>query len=87
VTAVPSPACLDDAALVALATGNGDDAGARAAALHHADACDACRELLAALADAPGGSARAEPELIGRYQLQRLLGEGAMGTVYLALDP
>jgi tetratricopeptide (TPR) repeat protein len=83
---VPSPACLDDAALVALAAGGGD-AGVRASALRHADACDACRELLAALTGTPDGTRGAEPERIGRYQLQRQLGEGAMGAVYLAFDP
>src|SRR5688572_12810549 len=35
----------------------------------------------------PGGRARSAVETIGKYQVQRVLGRGGMGTVFEAMDP
>lgn len=53
----------------------------------HLDSCDECRELVAhtVLSDANPGVLPIGHHL-GRYQLEALLGSGAMGTVYLARD-
>lgn len=75
--------CLDDRAAYGLAMGTLEPA-LSAAAREHIDTCDSCRDLVAAVAvsaDAP------PPETIGRYQIEKVLGSGAMGIVYAATDP
>jgi formylglycine-generating enzyme required for sulfatase activity len=90
---VSSP-CPPEELLVAFAEGQCPPA--QLAGLHeHLDGCGLCRTLVAELAEpAPEGPAPApaEPPLGGvpieldEYQLLRPLGQGAMGTVYLAHD-
>lgn len=70
-------ACLTDAQVLSLVRG-GQGAGAMR---EHVDQCADCQELLA-LAASP------EPErLLGRFEIVRELGRGAMGIVYLVFDP
>jgi tetratricopeptide (TPR) repeat protein len=64
----------------------------------HIDSCDSCRELLIELAARNKGFAQGSPvvpgprhvleagDQIGRYVVQDLVGAGAMGAVYAALD-
>ena len=74
---------------------DGLDAGARAAVLEHADACDSCRCLIAEAVQAtPSPHASCEDALppsegrllAGKYRLLHLLGAGGMGEVHEAIN-
>lgn len=73
---------------------------ARAAAVRHIEACEACRELVVALStdeaffptfplsegsEAPPGAA--DGERFGRFVITRTVGEGGVGVVHAAFDP
>ncbi len=90
-------ACLQDNSIAELLDGAADQA--RLAELEaHLDGCVACRQLLAGVAASSrtqAGAPRlgAEPSqelapgsLLGGYSIERTIGEGAMGVVYLAHD-
>ena len=91
-TRTVGPDCPDDRLLVRFAHG-----GVTGEALEqleaHLDACSGCRTLVAAVA---AGSAPARPgpdapvlsagQRLGRYEVERLIGAGGMGVLYLARD-
>ena len=84
--------CPDDNLLIQLAHGgvSGDELGRLES---HLDGCSSCRTLVAAVA---GGSSAADPrapvqvlepgERMGRYEIERLIGAGGMGVLYVAKD-
>src|SRR4051812_32554290 len=94
--------CLDENAIGAFVAGQLADADA-AAVDAHIDACADCLALMVALANAktitrssdpgenedaiPSSDALARGARIGRYQIVSLVGAGAMGAVYAAIDP
>ncbi len=59
----------------------------------HLDGCSACRNLLAVVSNgsAPGAplerAALSPGEKLGRYEIERLMGAGGMGMLYVARDP
>ena len=65
------------------------DPQARAALVDHAATCDECHQMLGALLEVTGPSPTdtGAPARIGRYEIERRLGAGAMGVVYSAFDP
>ncbi len=93
-------ACLDENAVTALLSGQLDEAEA-AFVEKHVDACADCLALVAAAAKAQsiaatasiGGSASPDNDAlargtrVGRYEIVSLVGAGAMGAIYSAIDP
>lgn len=88
--------CLTPSELSAWAADTLDNTS-RTRGISHIAECEVCRVTLSSLvADSQGGDAveaiaepppSATPSTMGRYQLQRLLGIGGMGAVYLGYDP
>ncbi len=80
--------CLDENAAEAFAQGAGDET-TRARVELHIDTCAVCRVLVAALARgraAPAPPPQAAGDLDARFDLTALLGAGATGIVYRAVD-
>jgi hypothetical protein len=88
---LPAVPCPDENALIQFTAGAVPDAE-RSRTADHLDDCVSCRRVVSALALATGARAErpvaalAPGEVLGRYQVARLLGAGGMGAVYAARD-
>ncbi|MES1207347.1 MAG: serine/threonine-protein kinase, partial [Pseudomonadota bacterium] len=83
--------CLEEGTVLAFVGGQLQGA-ALASVEGHLVGCPACAALVAvaapiAPAGPPGGTRRLDAVKVGRYQLRRLVGRGAMGEVYAGYDP
>ncbi|HSS40897.1 MAG TPA: serine/threonine-protein kinase, partial [Polyangia bacterium] len=83
--------CLEEGTVLALVGGELQGAALSSAERHLVE-CPACAALVAVAAPiAPagplGGTRRLDAVTVGRYQLRRLVGRGAMGEVYAGYDP
>lgn len=76
--------CLDDNVVNAYVARK-LEAAELARVVDHLATCDACLTLTCAVAGAGDGAV--ETTRVGRYALVEKIGEGAMGSVYLASDP
>ena len=81
------PVCAGDNTVAALIAG-GLDATAALRLEEHLDGCPACRQLVARLGQGISALDRLprEGELVGRYEVGRVIGVGGMGVVYEAHD-
>ncbi|MFT3841778.1 MAG: pilus assembly protein N-terminal domain-containing protein [Myxococcaceae bacterium] len=82
----------DDATLAKLAEGK--ISGEELSALEsHLDSCGSCRTLLAVVSNGSAPSVAVQRatlspgEMLGRFEIERLIGAGAMGMLYVARDP
>jgi tetratricopeptide (TPR) repeat protein len=78
-------ACLDEARAAAFAA-HELSADERAEVIAHAEGCDECRRVLAALLRRDGGADWNPGTRVGRYIVREKIGRGGMGAVWRAED-